>query len=605
MSDEKALPDNEASDVDGFFDTLIQDFDSGEDDKTTDDNKTQNDTVPDPGNFSRFFNDAKAFGSGFESTIDDPLDEPSEESRETTFSFSGNGKRIITTPVTDEDGMIVIYDEEAGINATAVNTAEVRKEFTQMSPTEDKNTEDTEAVADSDSDEDSYAPDKNISGNKDSDHKKAPLHYADEENPPKPGFFKGLFPAKGDSAGEVIRKIVFLASVCVFVGAGVMLISTLIQSDEAVEDQEKLNSMMTTTVATSVNESGIVVTVPPTTEEIISHRESIMNSFMEISGNAVGTIESYGCGIHYPVVQGTDNDYYLTHTWDDRRNKAGAIFMDYRCTVSEDKCSPNIVLYGHNQEDGSMFGNLKYYKNNVDFYKENPDVQFTTQYDKIGEYVIYGYFITNTHEYQDSNKEVFHYHDYIETLSDEETFNWYMKEVAERNQIISPVDVVYGDQLLTLSTCSNEYSDSRFVVMARKLREGEQLSDFDFSTARLNPDARQIDWDAIFSRVTTTTVTTTETTTSVTTEETTTTPETTTETTTTTPETTTTVTTTTETSTETSPTTASAKQSDVVASKLGLAPRYENGTTASVYSETEVSEDTSDGTDTDVSAESE
>lgn len=118
-------------------------------------------------------------------------------------------------------------------------------------------------------------------------------------------------------------------------------------------------------------------------------------------------------------------------------------------------------------------------------------------------------FVTNALEKQDSEGVVFHYHDYIEALSDESTFDWYMNEVQSRNQIISPVDVEFGDKLLVLSTCSNEFSNSRFVVFARKLRADESLSDYDFTETRFNPNARGVDWTAIMSGETTTTEETT------------------------------------------------------------------------------------------------
>lgn len=477
MSEEKKTTDSEES-VEGFFDTLIEDFSTEAPLENGGDEG--NDTDSEKG-FSKFFEDAAAFGNAFQSTIDktpDEISSPDSEDTVVDFTSEGNAEQVIqpaeevkpepeketiTTPVTDEDGMIVIFDDDAGINATGVDMPDAN---------DDSNREVIDDV---------------------SEH---------------PGLIRGLFPMKGDSAGEVIRKCVFLLSACVFVGAGVMLASTLIQSKEAVEDLEKLQSEITTTVATTINEDGEIVTIPPTIEEREEHHESLMNSFVEVSGDVVGFIEVDSCGISYPVVQGPDNEYYLTHTYDNKKNKAGSVFMDYRCTLSDGYCSPNIVLYGHNQEDGTMFGNLKNFKNNVEFYRENPEVSFNSV-NGLGDYVIFAYFISNVHEYQDSEGEVFHYHDYIDTLNSEATFNWYMKEVGERNQIISPVDVQFGDQLLVLSTCSNEYFDSRFVVMARKLRDGESYSDFDFKKARLNPDARQIDWDAIYSRTTPTESTTT------------------------------------------------------------------------------------------------
>lgn len=335
----------------------------------------------------------------------------------------------------------------------------------------------------------------------------APAEYDDEPQ----GFFSGLFPVKGDSVGEVIRKLVFLASVIVFVGAGVMFVSTLVQSDEAVKDAEEIKDIIVTTAKTTVNEEGEVVTVTASKEEMMDHNFSIMEYYKSKNEDVVGYMELEGCEIYQPVVQTDNNDYYLSRTYYNSYNKAGAIFMDYRCTVTEDYVSPNIVLYGHNQQDGTMFGNLKNYKYNLEFYANNPIVKFNTDYE-MGEYVIFGYFVTNTLARQDSNGEVFHYHDYIETLKDEKTFEWYMKQVQKRNQIISPVDVQYGDRLLVLSTCSNEYSDSRFVVMARKLRDGETAESFDFTSARINESAKGIDWDAIMSVPTAATTTTAETT---------------------------------------------------------------------------------------------
>ncbi|MDE6745537.1 MAG: sortase [Oscillospiraceae bacterium] len=311
-------------------------------------------------------------------------------------------------------------------------------------------------------------------------------------------FFKGILPWKGDSVWEVIRKIIFIAASAVFVGAGCMLVSTLIQSKQAVEQKEKDKDVIVTTVATSIDESGNVITIAPTDEEVAEHRFNVAEYYKGINEDYIGYLELSGCDIAEPIVQGSDNDYYLTHAIHGGNNKAGTVFMDYRCTFNDDYISPNIVFYGHNQEDGTMFGNLKDYKQNVRFYEENPVVKFSTE-NETYEYLIYGFFVTNALANQDSNGFVFHYQDYIEALDDERTFNWYREMVLERNQIISPVDVEYGDKLLCLSTCSNEFSNSRFVVFARMLREDEEIDDFDFSEAYLNPNAKGVDWEAIMS----------------------------------------------------------------------------------------------------------
>lgn len=496
MSEEKKSTEKESSDVDGLFESLIEDFDVTQKSEDKETNPSKASILRD---FSKFFNDAAASGSGFQSTIDSISEENidiSSQSETISFSESNGLSEIITEPVTDEDGMIVIFDEEAGINAMA----------SSMNDSADNNVSDSSENDTADgSDEEKigndFSADENIEDDNNAEVNDEKSIDEAENSSEKAGhkpFISGYIPWKGDTIPEAIRKIVFLVAIIVFIIAFISFVSTKIQSKESVQEAESIAGKVTTTVATTIDESGSIVTIPPTTEEREEHNKSVMVDFIEISSNVKGFIEMPGCGIYLPVVQGSDNTYYLTHTYDDRKNKAGSIFIDSRCTLTEEYTSPNIVLYGHNQEDGTMFGNLKLYKNNVDFYKKFPTIVFNTEYG-IGDYVIFGYFITNVHEYQDAEGEVFHYHDYIETLAVENTFNWYMNEVAQRNQIISPVDVKFGDQLLVLSTCSNEYSDSRFVVLARKLREGEQFSDFDFSSARLNPDARQIDWSLIMS----------------------------------------------------------------------------------------------------------
>jgi sortase B len=304
------------------------------------------------------------------------------------------------------------------------------------------------------------------------------------------------FPAKGDSIGEIIRKLVFIISLTAFIVAGVIFISTLMQSKRAVADKEVNQSIANTTVATTVNEDGEIVTVPPTIEEQKKHNLTLNDHYLAITDNYVGYLWADGCEISDPVVQADDNEYYLKQTYYDEPNKAGAIFMDFRVIMNENYISPNVVIYGHNQEDGTMFGNLKRYKNNVEFYTENPFIQFNTLYD-IGDYVVFGFFVTNALESQDSEGEVFRYHDYMESLKNEATFYWYLNEVYKRNQIVSPIDVTYGDKLLTLSTCSNEFTESRFVVFARKLRPGEKREDFNFADTVYNVNAEGIDWDAI------------------------------------------------------------------------------------------------------------
>lgn len=319
--------------------------------------------------------------------------------------------------------------------------------------------------------------------------------------------FRDLFPRREDSVFEIIRKLVFLIAVVVFVVAGVLLAITLIQSKRAVDLKNSLTSELEqfeVSTVTSIDENGNVIEIEPTQEQQDIAAIDKLEYLKSKNPNTVGYLTMSGVDVYEPILQAEDNSYYLTHAFDGTENKAGAVFLDYRAEISADRQSDMLVLYGHNQRDGTMFGNLKHYKRDVDFYKRNPFLTFETEYGS-QKYVIFGFFVTNTLAKHDSNGEVFHYHDYPELYS-EEVYTWYMEQVAKRNEIISPIDVTYGDKFLVLSTCSNEYSGSRFVVMARKLRPGESVSEIDVSDTQLNYGSNEIDWYAITSDMTTTTL---------------------------------------------------------------------------------------------------
>ena len=95
-----------------------------------------------------------------------------------------------------------------------------------------------------------------------------------------------------------------------------------------------------------------------------------------ISGGAVAWIYSEDTVIDYPVMQGTDNSYYLTHLYDGTDNKVGAIFLDYR--NSADFSDKNSVLYGHHMKSGKMFASLEGYKDQ-DYYNGHPHLFLYTQ----------------------------------------------------------------------------------------------------------------------------------------------------------------------------------------------------------------------------------
>jgi sortase B len=295
---------------------------------------------------------------------------------------------------------------------------------------------------------------------------------------------------------ETLRRVLFGVCAVALAVSLYMFIDTLSDEHRAQEDKRENQSIADTTVATYIDNDGNVIEIAPTPEDKKAHNDVLTEHYSAITSDYIGYLWVDGCEISDPVVRGENNEKYLTTTYYGTENKAGAVFMDYRTVIEPDNVSPNIVIYGHNQKDGTMFGNLKRYNRDETFYADNAFVRFNTIYDT-NEYVIFAYFVTNALPEQDSEGEVFRYHDYNEQLRDRDTFYTYLDEVYKRSFIIAPFDVKYGDELLTLSTCSTEFRDSRFVVIARKLRPYETEQSFDFSLTKQNVGRQGIDWEAI------------------------------------------------------------------------------------------------------------
>jgi SrtB family sortase len=172
--------------------------------------------------------------------------------------------------------------------------------------------------------------------------------------------------------------------------------------------------------------------------------------------------------INYPVVQTSDNDYYLHNNFNKTADYYGSLFLDYRDNINPQ--SQNLIIYGHNMKDGEMLTSIVNYEK-TDFYKASPIITFNTIYAHYS-WKVFAAFVANA---DPKDGYVFNY--LINNFSSEDAFNSFIKEVRARSLINTPsVDVAPGDTLLTLSTCYYSSNDARFVVMARRLRPNESTS---------------------------------------------------------------------------------------------------------------------------------
>lgn len=179
----------------------------------------------------------------------------------------------------------------------------------------------------------------------------------------------------------------------------------------------------------------------------------------------IGWVKIDDTSIDYPVMQTSDNEYYLNHNMDQGYDNNGSIFMDKDCDVIEP--STNLILYGHHMKSGKMFGGLDKYQDE-EYYKNHKYIDFDTIYEK-GIYEVMYVFRSRVYS---EDEVVFKYYRFIDAVSEIE-FNSNMNEMAAISLYDTGVTASYGDRLLTLSTCDYQEKNGRFVVVAKKVSEKE------------------------------------------------------------------------------------------------------------------------------------
>lgn len=171
----------------------------------------------------------------------------------------------------------------------------------------------------------------------------------------------------------------------------------------------------------------------------------------EVNGDVAGWIMIPGTDLSCPLMQGEDNDYYLSRSWTGEENIAGSIFLETTCSSALDNY--NTIVYGHRMRDGSMFGLLKYYKE-PDYIKEHPSVYLAVD-GGVYRYDIFAAFEADT--------EGMVYRLDIEKKKLEKDFLQYCIDNSVIETAVVPDD---GERVLTLSTCTGFGHAKRWVVLA-------------------------------------------------------------------------------------------------------------------------------------------
>lgn len=177
-----------------------------------------------------------------------------------------------------------------------------------------------------------------------------------------------------------------------------------------------------------------------------------LKALQEVNPDVVGWIYIPDTVISYPIMYGTDNDFYLKHTWDKQKNIVGSIFVDYRS--SKDLSDFNTLIHGHNMRDDSMFGSLHNYKE-AEFLATHPDVYIITE-DGCQKYRIFSTFMAKLKTAEPFQME-------FEGDEDKQQF---IDKCQSLGKDDTGITITPEDNVITLSTCSSWGHNYRWVVQA-------------------------------------------------------------------------------------------------------------------------------------------
>ncbi|MGL5353555.1 MAG: class B sortase [Clostridium sp.] len=233
--------------------------------------------------------------------------------------------------------------------------------------------------------------------------------------------------------------------VIISVVAGILLVFALYKILDKLCEYERANK--------SYNELGQVYNIEGKETEINTYRDKY-NSLKNINNEYKFWIKIENTEIDYPVTQSENNDYYIKYDFDNVESISGCIFVDYRNDIKNDN---NLILYGHNMRNKTMFNNLGKFKDKNFFYENNKIIITDEEGEKIYE-VFSVYIIDYREDFGDPN--------YL--LKDK--YIKYIEEIKSKSMYQSNANVNADDNVITLVTCSYEFDNARVVVHGKLIK---------------------------------------------------------------------------------------------------------------------------------------
>lgn len=280
-----------------------------------------------------------------------------------------------------------------------------------------------------------------------------------------------------------IRFLSFIVLAIVFIVALVYLITNLIRDRHSQEVEQELQEIVQS--ATIFDPYGFPVAGESAYGLVFLNHNTLRDSEISIlpqyvslynqNSDMIGWLKIDDTLIDYPVMQTMeDEEYYLYRGFDKAENNCGCLIMDTDSSVGVgnleegyalgDIPSTNLIIHGHTMKTGEMFGDLQLYKSE-DYGKEHSIIKFDSLYEQ-REYKLISVFYSKVY-YED--EDVFKYYKFFNANSIEEFDDWY-RNIKSLSLYDTGVEATFGDEFITLSCCSYQEENGRFVVIGKRLK---------------------------------------------------------------------------------------------------------------------------------------
>lgn len=271
----------------------------------------------------------------------------------------------------------------------------------------------------------------------------------------------------------LLGKILIALGILGIIAAGVWMCVSHIWGRRDVFEQSTLPSAMATEYVSVAEAVGTEIDTPPTEQAELASTEpdaSEQYTFLpylaekrEQNPDVVGWIKIEGTKVDYPVMHTPDDpEKYLHLNFNEKYSFGGLPFIDANCTLFPE--NDNLIIYGHNMLDGSMFRTLMKYEKE-DFWQAHPTIRLDIK-DEEREYEIVSVFRDRVYySYEDCFKFYYFYDAYSKEALDEAVDYYQTHALYDTG-----VSIEMGDRMITLVTCAYHTDNGRFVVVAREAK---------------------------------------------------------------------------------------------------------------------------------------